>query len=151
MAVRYRAAVLRGAGMNPNYHTTITLFNCLKLPAREVWQKTVLQNCFFKTLITRVNDGVSARMAYTYAVRIPASKAYLSYAQWARLADEERKQHFTCGLNDIVVCGECVDNITGHPPDTAAQVLGRNKPDAFTVTAFSDNSAYIGGHYRLGG
>lgn len=144
--------------MNPNYNQTITLYNCLRAAdnpkeKKDIWQKTVLKNCFYKSVIGRAESAdKNLRMDNTYTVRIPVSDRYLSYHQWLRLSEEERRDYFTCSQKDVVIRGECEAEITGISPDTAAQVLSRYKPDAFVVTAFSDNTAHkMAKHYRLGG
>lgn len=92
------------------------------------------------------------KMKNVYTVRIPESDKYKPYSEWIKLSDEVRSGFFTCSLNDIVVKGECHDEITGTNPFTSVQVLGRHKPEAFYVTAFSDNSSFpISKHYRMGG
>lgn len=142
--------------MNPNYRHTITLYNCLKaadsLDKKEHWYRRELEHCYFKSAITRVDSGTSAGMQNTYTVRIPASDQYLPYVDWAELSEAEREKYFTASLDDIVIAGICGDEITGSSGQTAVQVLKRHKPDAFKVTAVSDNTkAPLERHYRLGG
>lgn len=144
--------------MNPNYNQTITLYNCLRAAdnpkeKKDTWQKTVMGNCFYKSVIGRTEYAdKNPRMDNTYTVRIPVSDRYLPYHQWIRLPEEERSGYFTCSQKDIVVRGECGADITGVSPDTAAQVLSRYKPEAFVVTAFADNTSHkMAKHYRLGG
>lgn len=158
MAGKYRFVVLRGVTMNPNYNQTITIYNCFRAADNpeskaDVWQKTVLHNCFYKSVIGRTEYAQkNPRMDNTYTVRIPVSDSYLPYCEWIRLPEEERKMYFTCSQNDIVIRGECEAEITGSSPDTASQVLSRYKPDSFVVTAFSDNTLHLRAkHYRLGG
>ena len=68
------------------------------------------------------------------------------------MTEEERTMYFTFNLGDIVVHGACQEEITGTSPNTAAEFLERMKPDAFKVTAFSDNTSHIcAKHYRVGG
>lgn len=139
--------------MNPNYNATITIYNCLHAKdsqkKKDVWKKTVLSGCFFKAAMTVAQNGTEATQANTYTVRIPKSDQYMAYRDWA---DSGGASGFTASHGDIVVLGECPDEITGEAPDTASQVLARNKPDAFKVTAFADNTRHIAGkHYRLGG
>lgn len=144
--------------MNPNYNQTITLYNCFRAldnpnSKKDIWQATVLQNCFYKNVIGRseyVDRSPSMQSAYT--VRIPMSEKYKPYHEWILLSDEERADYFTCSLKDIVVKGECTEIISGQSPYTASEVLNRHKPDAFVVTAFSDNTSHRKAkHYRLGG
>jgi hypothetical protein len=144
--------------MNPNYNQTITIYNCFRAAdnpdsQKDIWQKTVLHDCFYKCVISRTEYAdKEPKMANTYTVRIPESAKYKKYSEWAKLPEEERKQCFTCSQKDIVIMGECGDEITGTSPDTASQLLTRYKPDAFIVTAFSDNTSHrLSKHYRLGG
>ncbi len=144
--------------MNPNYNQTITLYNCLRAAdnpegKKDIWQKTVLHDCFYKSMIGRAEYAdKNPRVDNTYTVRIPVSKNYLPYHEWVRLPEEERRGYITCSQKDVVIKGECDADITGISPDTAAQVLSRHKPDAFVVTAFSDNTSHkMAKHYRLGG
>lgn len=149
---------MRGELMNPNYNQTITLYNCYRGndnpdSKKDIWQKTVLHNCFYKNVIGRSEYAdKEPKMNNVYTVRIPVSEKYKPYHEWIRLPEEKRGDFFTCSQKDIVIRGECSDIITGVPPNTASQTLTRYKPDAFVVTAFSDNTSYrIAKHYRLGG
>lgn len=142
--------------MNPNYKHTITIYNCLKgedsATKKDVWYRTVLRNCFYKNVVGQTENGDSLKMSNAYTVRIPVSDKYLTYREWSQKSEGERSEYFTCQLGDIIVKGECPDMIAGKAPDTAAQVLQRNKPEAFLVTAFSDNTnSLYGKHYRAGG
>ena len=144
------------ARLNPNYNQTITLWNCLKAvdnPAAnvDVWYKTVLCDCFYKAVTSQVNSGFNSQMAGAYTVRIPESATYLPYAEWVAKAANLRAGFFTMHNDDIVILGTTTDTITSTSPNTASQILAKNKPNAFKVTACSDNSAGSQGHYRLGG
>lgn len=138
--------------MNQNYSHTITIYNCIKAidtqDKKERWVKTVLHNCFYKSQVNTGFNGTQASVQNTYVVRIPEDERYLPYAEY--ITDSEG--HFTVSSGDIVVHGDCDEEITGASGHTSAQVLTRHKPDAFKVTAFSDNTAFpVAKHYRLGG
>lgn len=138
--------------MNANYNQTITLYNRVKSAdsedKHEHWYRTVLPYCFFKSRLHTGYEGEKASMTNTYTVRIPESRNYTQYSEFAKAPNGR----FTASEGDIVVKGTCMEEITGESPNTAAQVLLRNKPDAFKVTAFSDNTSHLmGKHYRLGG
>lgn len=142
--------------MNPNYKETITVFNCIRgrdnLTKKDIWTRTVLHDCFYKFVQVRVDDGKIAKTVGTYTARIPESEQYLPYREFAKLSDEERGKNFTFNLGDIVVKGECLEEITGKTPNTATEVLDRLQPDAFVITAFSDNTSHpCAKHYRVGG
>lgn len=144
------------ARLNPNYNQTITLFNCLKGAdnpdgTTDVWYKTVLADCFYKAVMAQVNSGLNSQMGGAYAARIPKLATYLSYAAWVSTAANLRAGFFTMHNDDIVILGTSTDTISSASPNTASQILAKNKPNAFKVTACSDNSLGMQGHYRLGG
>lgn len=138
--------------MNPNYVHTITLYNRIKAvdaaDKKEHWAKTVLHDCFWKSQINTSFTGTQASVSNTYVVRIPQDSRYVPYAEYVN----NPEGHFTASQEDIVILGECLDDITGVTGQMAAQILNRYKPYGFKVTAFSDNTAFPAGkHYRLGG
>ncbi|QDW73089.1 hypothetical protein FND36_02935 [Lachnospiraceae bacterium KGMB03038] len=141
--------------MNPNYIHTITIYNRLQAndnpdSMKDTWQRTVLHDCYYKNVIGRVESDKTAKMANVYTARIPESENYRPYHEWAE--QEDRSGLFTASLGDIVVKGECQEEITGKSPYTATELLKRYKPDAFVVTAVSDNTSHkMAKHYRVGG
>lgn len=143
--------------MNPNYIHAITVFNCLKAAdnpnsMKDTWQKTVLHDCYYKNVMGRVDSEKTSKMQNVYTARIPKSDSYLPYHEWAQKPEVARTSYFTFSLGDIVVKGECDDLITGASPNTATELLQKYKPDAFLVTAFSDNTSHqMSKHYRVGG
>lgn len=138
--------------MNQNYVHTITLYNRIRAAdspdKKEHWNKTVLRNCFWKAVVNTNFAGTEASVRNTYVARIPQDERYLPYAEYVLRPEG----HFTVSQDDIVIHGECAEKITGEAGKTAAQLLNRHKPEAFKVTAFSDNTAFpVDRHYRLGG
>lgn len=122
-----------GCSVNPNYVNTITVYRKMN----GAWERTVLHRCFWKSEIKTVQNGTETSKVNVYTVRIPAAEA---------------GSCFKVSSGDVVVFGECIDRITMKSPNTAAEVLNRNKPNAFSVTAFADNTSHlIDKHYRLGG
>ena len=123
--------------MNPNYVHTITLYHKVSEAGKEHWKKTVYHNCFWKSVVNTGFNGTQASVQNTYVARIP---------------EESCPEFLSVLQGDIVVLGQCQEEITGISGQTAAQVLNRNKPNAFKVTAFSDNTSFPADrHYRLGG
>lgn len=123
--------------MNPNYVHTITLYHKVPAAGKEHWAKTVFHNCFWKSVVNTGFNGTQVSVQNTYVARIP---------------EESCSESLSVLQGDIVVLGQCQEEITGISGQTAAQVLNRNKPNAFKVTAFSDNTSFPAGrHYRLGG
>lgn len=122
-----------GCNMNPNYVHTITIFR----KQSGAWVKTVLHNCFWKSKIESVQNGTEVNKVNTYTARIPLQSA---------------GEGFVVRNGDVAVLGECLDEIKMKSPDTATEVLNRNKPNAFAVTAYTDNTSHLmDKHYRLGG
>ena len=152
--------------MNPNYVHTITLY---RRQPDGTYSRSVLHDCFWKSVTAVIQSGTQASMSNVYTVRIPQDKTpgyielqgalvtengnVLTDAQDNILQSytvEECPFHVSVG--DIVVKGECPDWISDDAGFRAAEVLNRYKPDAFKVTAFSDNTSHImDRHYRLGG
>lgn len=123
--------------MNPNYVHTITLYHKVSAAGKEHWAKTVFHNCFWKSVVNTGFNGTQASVQNTYVARIP---------------EESCLEPLSILQGDIVILGECKEEITGTSGQTAAQVLNWNKPNAFKVTAFSDNTSFpVDRHYRLGG
>lgn len=122
-----------GCNMNPNYVDTITIFR----KQSGAWVKTVLHDCFWKSEIKTVQNGIEVSKVNAYTVRIPMQVA---------------GKKFVVSSGDVAVLGECLDEITMKSPNTASEVLNRNKPEAFAVTAYADNTSHLmNKHYRLGG
>ena len=145
------------ARLNPNYNKTITIYNCLKgpdnpaTPRVDVWYKRVLADCFFTAAMQQVNSGINSQMSGAFTARIPASPLYKPYSEWKALAANVRGNYYTIHNDDVVILGSSTEIISNVVGNTAAEVLARNKPDAFKITATSDNSSGAEPHYRLGG
>ncbi len=138
--------------MNQNYVHTITLYNRIRAAdspdKKERWKRTVLRDCFWKATTNTSFGDKEANISNTYVVRIPQDARYVPYHVFVKSPDG----HFTVSQGDIVVHGECSDEITGEAGKTAAQLIERYRQEAFRVSAFSDNTAFpIDKHYRLGG
>ena len=74
-------------------------------------------------------NGKGLQMANGYTVRIPQSLKYKPYREWCSLEETEREQYFTLSENDIVIKGECREEITGTGAATASQILNKHKPE----------------------
>ena len=138
--------------MNQNYVHTITLYNRIQAAdsedRTEHWNRIVLHNCFWKSQVNTGFNGTQASVQNTYVVRIPEDSRYLPYPQYR----DTPEGNFTVSQGDVVIYGECEEEITGASGQNAAQILNRHKPEAFKVTAFSDNTRFpVSKHYRLGG
>lgn len=121
--------------MNPNYVHTITLYR--KQPDGS-FRRTVLHGCFWKAGIAVTQSGTNAVQSNIYTVRIPTDKC-------------PKGLTVTIG-SDFVIHGECKDEVSNTAGHRAVEVLTAHKPEAFKITAFSDNTWHrMDKHYRLGG
>lgn len=140
--------------LNPNYHMTVTVFNCLKAAdngGKEQWFKTVLHNCFFSAVrhVTASSDGIQT-LSDTHVARIPGSAKYRSYGQWKAL--EDKSGAFTLVKGDLVIYGEVDEEIDGTKGRRATDLLLKYAPDAFRIATISDNTrTAFGKHYRVEG
>jgi len=147
--------------MNPNYVHTITIYNRLQASdspdRKEHWYRHVLNECFFTSRLTAVQGARADTMLHveqknSYTVRIPGKKAYKKYVEWSILPEEQKNDFFTITDGDIIIKGECAEEISAELGQTATQLLRKYKPEAFAVTAFSDNTShFVDKHYRIGG
>ncbi|MDO4650715.1 MAG: hypothetical protein Q4B26_18925 [Eubacteriales bacterium] len=140
--------------MNPNYTQTITVYNRIKAPdtadKKEVWRSTILENCFWKTLINTGFNETKISTQNSYVARIPEDSRYLPYAEYVKAPEG----HFTISEGDILIRGKCTETIEKIAGQTATELMQRHKPEAFKVTAFSDNTGHAvasSRHYRVGG
>lgn len=120
--------------LSPNYTDTITYYH--KGP--NGWTRDVYDGCFFRSAITVVQSDTSERVVNTYTVRIPYDVAGPAFA---------------ASPGDIIIKGMCTDTIDdSFKGSRAAEVLNAHKPDAFRVSAVSDNTGRpIDKHWRMGG
>lgn len=121
--------------MNPNYRDTITVYRCVE----GAWERDVFDNCFWieteGTGGTTVQALTSQNRSNGYTVRIPVEAA---------------GEGWKASINDIVILGYCAEEITKDYP--ATKLLLENKPYAFRVSFFKDNTRFpLDKHYRLGG
>lgn len=138
--------------MNPNYIHTITVYNRVRpqdsKEKRDIWYRTVLQNCFWQCKTKDQQMAGSTRMTpeNTFVVRIPQNPDYLPYRKWIQSPDG----NFTLTKGDIIVHGECEDMISSEFP--ATELLKKYTEDVFVITATADNTGCLfEKHYRAGG
>lgn len=112
---------------------------------KEAWKKTVINGCFFKCETNTTFTGTTSSKSNTYTVRIPGKKEYKENKNFCG------GEGFTLKEGDICILGACDDSITGKTGKTATDILNKNKPNAFKITSVSDNNAFIGAHFRIGG
>lgn len=135
----------------PTFDDTITLLNKLSahdsLTKLDVWKKTVIHNCFFKSQTVRNINGTTVSLGSSFLCRVPKSPDYVPYSKWR----EDIAQGFTFSVGDIIIRGEIEE--TDINPNNVTQILTKYRPEAFRISAFSDNTGKIEAleHYRIEG
>ena len=104
----------------PWWDKTITIYNKLIDPTtqRVSWYKYTVENCFWKAVnevytVGGSHDSHSGISLETKNIicRIPQNESYVDKRIWEGLKEEERKDYFTLGNEDIIVLGEVADTI----------------------------------------
>lgn len=97
---------------------TITIYNRIVNPTtqRVSWQRTVVENCFWKCVNDIYNMGrygmsnLGVRVETKNIVcRIPKDDRFVDKREWKTLTD--KSGYFTLGNGDIIVLGEVDDEI----------------------------------------
>lgn len=121
---------------HPSYWSdTITLYHCDLRDGKPKWQKSVLIGCFLQIKPARQQVDMAWRDGVSGVCRIPAPSPDVA-------------------LGDIIVRGNCADEIDGTTVNRAADLIERNKGNAMRVVEIHDNSrahvavphVYIGGN-----
>lgn len=140
--------------MNTQYprwwNTSLTVFNRVFNADTKatMWQKTVLQNCFYLQNSGLVQSGAEIRANDSYVVRIPASEAYIPQAEWETM-QSGREGCFTLAPGDLIFKGEIPDEIESGSGNS---LLERYKPDCFKIQSVYDGTGYgVLGHYMAEG
>ncbi len=132
-----------------------TIWNKWRDPStkKDKWFRHIVLGCSWQNQVARTVSGQTASTATTARVLIADNPAYLSPATWDSAGEAAKRCSFTLRPGDIVARGEHDLDITGEGDNTAAKVLETLKPDAFKISAVSDNTqAYRrGGHYHVEG
>lgn len=111
----------------------------------DTWKKTKISGCFFKTEIQRGLAGTAAAVGMTAVCRIPEQPDFKPYSVWKN----DIASGFSISVGDHIILGEVSEDVTAA---NVAEVVAKHRPNAMTVKAFADNTAFpFGGHYRVEG
>ena len=123
--------------MLPTFNQKITILNKVKAIHsginRDVWVKTILNNCFFNMSRQRNISGTVVTNGSVFICRIPKNYKYKPYNEWIKNLDG-----FTLSTGDYIVSGtveeENIDNII--------KLIEKYKPNVFQITRFKDNTIF---------
>lgn len=131
------------------WEDTITVYNkYIDADKKITWYRTVIPNCFWKYLSAGVITRHSSTNYHTIRLetnivtcRIPKDKKYLSNKDWNN--SESRSEYFTLSVGDVIVRGECVDEINEYESGNRSSdflKLHKAQGEAFTVGSVSINT-----------
>lgn len=115
------------------WETTITIYNRYDDPTTDIvtWYRTVLHNCFWKASGDKVSIGQVILDSKSVLCRIPKNDSYMDRFEWIQLdtTDEAKSDYFTLGIGDIIVKGECTDEINEYAAGKhSSELLEKYRP-----------------------
>lgn len=95
------------------WEDTVTLYNRYEDAQTNVvvWHRTVLTNCFWKSVGSKVVIDDTTIDTDNLICRIPKDDRYLNPLDWKQLSNDVMDEYFTLKQNDIIVKGEVDDVI----------------------------------------
>lgn len=98
------------------WEDTVTLYNRYEDAQTNVvvWHRTVLTNCFWKSVGSKVVIDDTTIDTDNLICRIPKDNRYLNPLDWKQLSNDVMDEYFTLKQNDIIVKGEVNDVINEY-------------------------------------
>ena len=120
----------------PTWDKTITIYSKVKAADNtdktDKWYRTVVRDCFFKSVQNRTVTEQGVIFSSSYVCRIPFTALYKPYS-----AFKSSPVGFALSLGDIIILGEKTDTMTAQ---NRLDILNNYRPDAFTIGSVTDNS-----------
>ena len=127
------------------FRFTVTIFNKFKSNGITTWNKTILDNCYFSSVLKRSLSDKELSDTSIFVCRIPENSAYTTDYNG-------EPDKFTLTPGDIIVKGAVDDIIQDVSGKRAADILNKYKNKCFTVNEVSDNTLLANKpHYRASG
>ena len=138
---------------------TVTIFNKVVDKANNgqiKWYRYVIHDCFYSHTLDRVMIGHTAVASNISTCRIRVTDAFVEPSVWMKLQDDERANHFTLRMGDIIVAGEVDFEIDEYVKGQRSSDLVQEYsewPGCFTIETVNIN---VGGgrgneHYHVKG
>lgn len=105
-------------------NTDITIYNKYYDKVNDVdrYQRTVIRGVNWQGKRNATVSDKGLNREDSILIFIDKIPGYVSPKRFNKLSDEERKNHFTFGINDIIVKGECDFEITGLKPNSISDL-----------------------------
>lgn len=131
------------------FDKTITVFNKFIDESGErpktVWQKTVLNNCYFAAKAYRNAAGGAVSSVYTHVCKIPENAKYLPPVRFKATPEG----HFTLAPGDLIFGEEISESITGVSPFTENEVRKLHEDRCLIISTIADRTGTRLPHYRV--
>lgn len=123
---------------------TITLYNKYSDSAthRDTWYRTIIQNCFYDHETAKVTVGTSVIQSDNSLCRIRIDDRFVDKRTWDELSEDEKSNHFTLAIGDIIVAGEVDDSIDDYAKDKRSSDLVKKYkswPGCFSIESVRIN------------
>lgn len=133
------------AGFPIWWDTTVTVYNKYIDAQTQLvrWYRHVITDCFWKLDGSTVRIGDVTLDSKSIICRIPKDESFLEKQDWIQLPNDQMKLYFTLAPGDIMVKGECMDEIdeytSGH---RSSDLLGkyRQYEACMEITDFTNNT-----------
>ena len=127
------------------WETTVTIYNKYtdKLTDVVSWYRHVVTDCFWQLTGTEVRMGETLLDSKAITCRIPKDLQFMEKQNWIQLPNDQMSDYFTLAQGDIIVKGECNDEIDeyvkGH---RSTDLLGkyREYQACMEITEYSNNT-----------
>ena len=127
------------------WETTVTIYNKYIDSQTQLvsWFRNVVTDCFWKLDGTTVRVGDVTLDSKSIICRIPKDEKFLEKQQWINLPNDQMGNYFTLSQGDIIIKGECTDEIdeytAGH---RSTDLLGkyRDFQACMEISEFSINT-----------
>ena len=102
------------------WETTVTIYNKFVDSQTQIvrWYRNVVSDCFWQLSGTTVKVGDTVLDSKSVVCRIPKDDRFLEKQDWVKLPNDQMGNYFTIAQGDIIVKGECDEQIdeyvSGH-------------------------------------
>lgn len=140
------------------WDTTITIYNRYEDELTHVvrWFRTVVFNCFYKSVGETVAINDVKLDTNNIICRIPKQSNYLLPHRWVELSNDEKPNYFTLRPGDIIVVDEVTDEINEYVSgQRSTDLIKKYKAlqGCLTIQEVGNNTGIGRGseHYRVNG
>ena len=124
--------MMNSNSMNEIYNKKISVLNKLKgsdSPSNiDSYFKTILDGCGWNTKKVSSVSGSTVSIGEVIRIMIPFKDNYLPYSEWK--ADGKQAGNFTLSLNDTIILGEVLEDVT---PKTITTIKKQYAPDVCEI------------------